>query len=157
MHGVRIPESTDPLNEYISVNEDEEIHVSGSSIVSSGGGGGSSVNWRSSSIEKRRGKSKVVYKSDVVMQMWQKTYREVRGGGSGNVVASLGSLETCQNLLEILDLLVSTYTISLQLFVDKPQYQNLFVRMKSESRLEFLQQILGQAPCYPQPPPPPDC
>ena len=46
--------------------------MSGSPTISSSGGGGYSVNQWSWSIEKLKGKSKIIYKSDVVMKMWQK-------------------------------------------------------------------------------------
>ena len=75
--------------------------------------------------------------------MWQKAYEKAKGARNGTAAASSGSLETCQDLLEDMDLLTSIYISALQLFVDKPQYQNLFIRMKFERRLESLQHILG--------------
>ena len=54
------------------------------------------------------------------MQIWQKAYEEARKGGSGSTTGSSASLKTCQDMLEAMDLPTSTYTSSLQLFVDKP-------------------------------------
>ena len=56
------------------------------------------------------------------MQMYNKSYEETKGRRSGTTAASSGSLETCQDLLEAMDLPTSIYTSTLQLFVDKPQY-----------------------------------
>ena len=88
--------------------------------------------------------------------MWQKAYEEARQARSGSTAASPDSLETCQDHLEAMELPTSTYTSALQLFVEKPQYQKLFVRMKFEHMIDFLQHILRQASYYPQPLLPPD-
>ena len=55
-------------------DQDEEKHVTPSPPATASGG--LLVNRRSWSIEKRRRKNKQLYKSDVVMQMWQKVFNE---------------------------------------------------------------------------------
>ena len=68
-----IENPTAPLYKDISIgDEEEDIPVIASPLISTAGD--HLVNWRSRSIEKRRGKKKVVYKSDVVMLMWYKAY-----------------------------------------------------------------------------------
>ena len=58
------------------------------------------VNRRSRSIEKRRGKNKQLYKSDVVMQMWQKVFNDSNFSGSGSTPDSFDKLLECQDILE---------------------------------------------------------
>ena len=66
---------TMPVYEDIELgDQDEAKHVTPSlSAITSGG---FPVNQHSRSIEKRHRKNKQVYKSDVVMQMWQKVFNK---------------------------------------------------------------------------------
>ena len=56
------------------------------------------VNRRSRSIEKRRGKQKQVFKSDVVLQMWQKAYDESKCTGSMSIATTPDLLDACQDI-----------------------------------------------------------
>ena len=153
--GVVIKELIAPLYKDLSIrDEEEDILVIASPAISTAGG--HLVNQRSRSIEKRRGKKKAVYKSNVVMQMWYKAYEESKQVGSVSIATSSDFLETCQDILEAMELPTSTYSATLQLFIKEPPYQKVFVQMKAEHRLAFLEHILGSTPYYPQPPPPSD-
>ena len=116
------------------------------------------VNRRSRSIEKRRRKDKQLYKSDVVMQMWQKAFNDSKfsGSGSGSTAETPDLLIECQDILESMQLPTERYASALQLFVEKPSYQRVFVRMNPERRLGFLTTVLPMPPYIPQPPPPGD-
>ena len=71
--GVIIEDPTAPLYEDMSIGDEEnDTPVTASPPILTAGD--HLVNWWSRSIEKRRGKKKVVYKSDVVMLMWYKAY-----------------------------------------------------------------------------------
>ena len=70
-----------PQYKDMSIGEHaENDHVSPSPPLPTSGG--LPVNRRSRSIEKRQEKQKQVFKSDVILQMWQKAYKESKRTGS---------------------------------------------------------------------------
>ena len=101
-------------------------------------------------------KNKQLYKSDVVMQMWQKAFNDSKFSGSGSNADpdSLDKLLECQDILESMQLPDKIYAAALQLFVGKPSYQRLFANMKPEHRLGFLNNVVSMPPYIPHPPPP---
>ena len=142
-----------PLYEDISIGEHtKDDHVSPSPPPPTSGV--LPINRRSRSIEKRWGKQKQVFKSDMVLQIWQKAYNESKHTGSMSTATTPDLLETCQDILEAMELPNEIYTPALQLFIDKPSYQKSFMWMKPERRFPFLQGIIGTTPYVPQPPPP---
>ena len=149
-----VREDTDgPLYEDMSIGEyakDDHVSLSLPPPTS----WGLPINRRSRSIEKRRGKQKQVFKSDVVLQMWQKAYDESKRTESMSTTTTPDLLDTCQDILEAMELPDEIYTLALQVFIDKPSYQKPFTRMKPEHRFPFLQGIIGTTPYVPQPPPP---
>ena len=147
-----VREDTDgPRYEDMSIGEHaEDDHVSPSPPPTTSGG--LPVNRRSRSIEKRRGKQKSVFKSDVVMQMWQKAYEESKRTGSTSTATTSDLLDTCQDILEAMELPDEIYTPALHIFIDKPSYFKPFTRMKFERRMHFLHGIIGTTPYVPQPP-----
>ena len=128
----------------------EDNHVSPSPPPPTSGG--LPINRRSRSIEKRQGKQKSVFKSDVVMQMRQKAYEESKRTGSTSTVTTLDLLHTCQDILEAMELPDEICTPTLQIFIDKPSYQKPFMRMKPERRMHFLHGIIRTTPYVPHPP-----
>ena len=109
--GVVIEKPIAPLYEDMSIGDEEEyIPVITALPVSIAEG--HPVNWRSWSIEKRWGKKKVVYKYYVVMHMWQKAYEESKQAKSVSTVVSLDFLETCQDILEAVELPTATYSVA---------------------------------------------
>ena len=101
-------------------DQDEEEHVT--PLPPAPASGGLPVNSRSRSIKKRRRKNKQLYKSDVVMQMWQKAFNESKFSGSGSSADSPDKLLECQDILESMQLPDEMYSVALQLFVEKPSY-----------------------------------
>ena len=79
-------------------DQDKEEHVTPSPPPTASGG--LPVNRRSQSIEKGRRKNKQVYKSDVVIQVWQKAFNESKQSGSASTTDSLDTLLLCQEILE---------------------------------------------------------
>ena len=114
------------------------------------------INRRSLSIEKRHEKNKKVYKSDVVMQMWQKAFNESIRSGSASTVDSPNILLVCQDMLESMQLINEMYAAIFQLFVKEPAYQKLFANMKPERLLGLFNNVVLMPPYVPQPPPPSD-
>ena len=55
-------------------------------------------------------------------------------------------LDTCQDILEAMELPNEIYTPALQVFIDKPSYQKSFTRMKPERQMHFLHGIIGTTP-----------
>ena len=146
-----IREDTDgPPYDDMSIKEHvEDEHVSPSPPPPTSGG--LPINRRSQSIEKRQGKRKQVFRSDVVMQMWQKAYEESKRIGSMSTAITPDLLDTCQDILEAMELPDEIYTPALQVFIDKPSYQKSFMRMKPERRMHFRYGIIGMTPYVPQP------
>ena len=92
-----------------------------------------------------------MFKSDVVMQMWQKAYKESKRTGSTFAATTSNLLDTCQDILETMELPDEIYTPTLQVFIDKPSYQKPFMWMKLERRMHFLNSIIGTTPYVLQP------
>ena len=93
-----------------------------------------------------------MFKSDVVMQMWQKAYEESKRIGSTSIATTLDLLDTCHDNLEAMELPDEIYTPVLQVFFDKPSYQKPFMRKKPERSMHFLHGIIGTTPYVSQPP-----
>ena len=148
-----VREDTDGLlYDDLSIREHaEDEHMSPSSPLPTSGG--LPVNRRSRSIEKRRGKQKQMFKSDVVMQMWQKVYEESKRTESMSTATTPDLLDTCQDILEATKFLDEIYTPALQVFIDKSSYEKPFTRMKLERWMHFLHGIIGTTPYVLQPPP----
>ena len=135
----------------MSIGENaEDDHVSPSPPPTTSGG--LPINRGSRFIEKRRGKQKSVFKSDVVMQMWQKAYKESKRTKSTSTATTPDLLDTCQDILEAMELSDEIYTLALQVFIDQPSYQKSFTQMKPERRMHFLHGIIGTTPYVLQPP-----
>ena len=97
-----------------------------------------------------------MFKSDVVLQMWQKAYEESKRTGSMSTATTLDLFDTCQDILEAMELPNEMYTPVLQVFIDKPSYHKPFMLMKPERRMHFLHGIIGTTPYVQQPLPPLD-
>ena len=88
--------------------------------------------------------------------MWQKAFNDSKFSGSGSSAKTPDLLIECQDILESIQLPDERYASALQLFVEKPSYQRVFVRMNPERRLGFLTTVVPIPPYIPQPPPPGD-
>ena len=75
---------------------------------------------------------KELYKSDVVMQMWQNAFNKSKFGGSGSTADSLDKLLRCQDIFELIQLPDEISAAALQLFMKELSYQKLFANMKPE-------------------------
>ena len=92
-----------------------------------------------------------MFKSDVVMQMWQKAYEESKRTGSMSTASTQDLLDTCQDILKAMELPGEIYTPALQVFIDKPSYQKSSTRVKPKRQMHFLHGIIGSTPYVPQP------
>ena len=145
-------DSTAPVYEDIDLGVKEE-HVTPSPPTTTSRG--LFVYRRSHSIEKKHRKNKQVYKSDVVIQIWQKAFINSKRSGYAFTADSLDNLFICQDILESMQLPDERYVATLQLFVKEP-YQKLFINMKPKRRSGFLNTVVPMPPYIPHPPPPSD-